>query len=254
MEDAVTAIIMAFSVLVFVIALSMMMYMVNILNITSTEVLFYSDRANFIENLRITNPNILSRDVGFDVVIPTLYRYYKENFCVKFIDGTKPVPETLHVFDLTLEGQVRSAASNQDPSRYQEGLNAIYNDNTLTSPHPTMYMFEAPWLGNINKDVKTRIDLYVSGKTGYINNVKVSYEDKSGTFNNIKQMKEWYDDEAHFPTPTGKKKVISETFIEYVFSGDTITAGEGEDIETITGDKQTISKIIITYTLMYEDK
>ena len=252
MEDAVTAIIIAFSVLVFVIALSMMMYMVNIVNITSTEILFYSDKSNFIENLRITNPNVLSRDVEFDVIIPTLYRYYKENFCVKFVDGRglpTTQPKLIHIFDLTLEGQVRSAASTVDfPTKYQQSLNTEYN-----SPTSTKYLFEAPWLGNINKDVKTRIDLYVSGKAGYINNVKVDYTDSSydgssetsydfSEFDNIKEMMAWYT--------LNTNSRITETFIEYSFSGDTITAGEGEEVETITGDKQSVSKIIITYTLL----
>ena len=247
MEDAVTAIIMAFSVLVFVIALSLMMYMVNILNITSTEILFYSDKSNFIENLDVSDTNVLERDVEFDVIIPTLYRYYKENFCVKFVDARNPDnPRLIHIFDLTLEGQVRSAASTQTPTPYQDGLNREYNDNTSTK-----YLFEAPWLGNINKDVKTRIDLFVSNQAGFINNVRVNYVDPTSSgspgsydfanFNNLKEMMAWYDADDN--------RRITETFVEYSFSGDTITAGEGEDIETITGDKQSVSKIIITYTL-----
>ena len=52
MEDAVTAIIMAFSVIVFVIALSLFMYLVNIVSYTSENILYVSDAGIKIGLLR----------------------------------------------------------------------------------------------------------------------------------------------------------------------------------------------------------
>ena len=114
MEDAVTAIIMAFSVIVFVIALSLFMYLVNIVSYTSENILYVSDRTNYMENIDLENVSITTRNVDFDTIVPTLYRYYKENFCVKFYDARadSPAPGLIQIFDLTFDGEVRSAASN----------------------------------------------------------------------------------------------------------------------------------------------
>ena len=225
MDDAVTAIIMSFSVLVFVIALTVCMYMVNLVTATSEQILYSSDSSNFLENIAIHNSEITLRNVDFDVIIPTLYRYYKENFCVKILHNDV----LYHIFDVQLEGKVRSAASkvNQTPS--ERALAQTY-DNKDTS----VYLHQAPWLGNANRDVKTRIDYFVNGIRGYINNVLVDYS----TFN-LKKLKEDYDDDDD--------AVIQESFVEYNFSGETITTEDGT--ETITGNEQPESKIIITYNL-----
>ena len=37
------------------------------------------------------------------------------------------------------------------------------------------YMYGAPWLSNINRDAKTRVDMYINGGKGYINNTLVDY-------------------------------------------------------------------------------
>lgn len=235
MDDAVTAIIMSFSVLVFVIALTVCMYMVNLVTATSEQILYSSDSSNFLENIAIHDSEITLRNVDFDVIIPTLYRYYKENFCVKFYDARGTKPELLQLFDLTIEGEVRSAASNTGALDKRDiGLLEAYNTNSKPA-----YLFEAPWIGNSNNHVKTRIDFYVSGQEGDINNIHVDYTTtRTAQIDNLVEMKSFYD--------TGNYD-IEESFVEYNFSGDTITTDDGT--ETITGDKKAESKIIITYTL-----
>ena len=42
---------------------------------------------------------------------------------------------------------------------------------------------------------------------------------------------------------------IEERFVQYNYSGDTISVGEGENIETLTGNKIPDSKVEITYTI-----
>ena len=44
-----------------------------------------------------------------------------------------------------------------------------------------------------------------------------------------------------------------ESFVKYTYTGDTISVGEGEGIETITGSMQPEDKIEITYTLKKVD-
>lgn len=240
MEDAVTAMIMAFSVMVFVLALSLCMYMVNQLTFTSEQILYSSDKSNFMENIKISDAGVTRREVDFDVIVPTLYRYFKENFCVKIVDATSGTEKLLHIFDIKIEGDVRSAETTEPSrrSRKQNSLVLLYGD-----PSKTTYLFQSPWLGNTNRDVKTRIDYYVSGSSGYINNTFVDYESKPGMFNNLVDIKNWYDGDI------GEERnlIIEESFVEYNFSGDTITTEDG--METITGDKKAESKIIIIYTL-----
>ena len=43
---------------------------------------------------------------------------------------------------------------------------------------------------------------------------------------------------------------IEERFVQYNYSGDTISVGEGENIETLTGNKIPDSKVEITYTII----
>lgn len=233
MEDAVTAIIMAFSVIVFVIALSLFMYLVNIVSYTSENILYVSDRTNYMENIDLDGVSITTRNVDFDTIVPTLYRYYKENFCVKFYDARSGSPKLLQIFDLTIEGEVRSAAANTGAlSLREKGLLEAYNIKSKNA-----YLFQAPWMGNVNKDVKTRVDFYVAGQEGDINNVHVDYTNRTAGIDNLVEMKQEYDSGCS----------IQESFVEYNFSGDTITTEDGT--ETITGDKQAESKIIIIYTL-----
>lgn len=227
MDDAVTAIIMSFSVLVFVIALTVCMYMVNLVTATSEQILYSSDSSNFLENIAIHDSEITLRNVDFDVIIPTLYRYYKENFCVKIMEnGT-----LYHIFDVQLEGKVRSAASKAVKEPVDQTLADTYDDKTKS-----LYLFQAPWLGNANRDVKTRIDYFIAGMKGYINNVEVDY-----TSTNLNHIKVIYDNNIN--------ATIQESFVEYNFSGETITTEDGT--ETITGNEQPESKIIITYNLKY---
>lgn len=239
MEDAVTAMIMAFSVMVFVLSLSLCMYMVNQLTFTSEQILYSSDKTNYMENIKISDAGVTRREVDFDVIVPTLYRYFKENFCVKIVDATSGTEKLLHIFDIKIEGDVRSAETTElsQRSKKQKTLVSLYGD-----PSKTTYLFQCPWLGNTNRDVKTRIDYYVSGSSGYINNTFVDYT-SDGTYNNLVEIKEWYDGD----NGENRTHIIEESFVEYNFAGDTITTEDG--METITGDKKAESKIIIIYTL-----
>jgi len=237
MDNAVDAIIMAFSVIVFVIALTMSMYVFSQMSSTSELMLYYSDKTNYYDNIEIYDNASMTteeklkkqttRTVGTDTIIPTLYRYYKENFCVKIcdVDGT-----LIQIFDVNLEGSVRKAAgitssyNGEDKNKLNSLKNSKYNTRS-----EDIYLFEAPWIGNTDTDTKTRIDFYIDGTKGYINNTEVDYS---------KNTKFCYAIERNIK--------FTEAFVEYSFSGDTITSEDGT--ETITGNKQENSKIIITYT------
>ena len=87
MENAVDALKIAFAVFVLVISLSVAMYMFNEAKATSDVVLQSSDVTEFmeyetgIEGVTMQNGE---RIVGLETIIPTLYKYYKENYTVIF--------------------------------------------------------------------------------------------------------------------------------------------------------------------------
>ncbi len=240
MDNAVHAIIMAFSAIVFVIALSLSVYMFDQINSTSEYLLYAADKTNYYDNIKLSSEeNQTNRFVDADTIISTLYRYYKEDFCVKICDATDPSNvQLVQIFDVNLEGKVRKAAATTTDKMTKEqiALTKLYNKNnsSLTNAEKAKnpYLFEAPWIGSTDTGIKQRIDLYISGKAGYINNTHVDY-----TKNNLKK---YLDGNYQF----------KETFIEYVFDGDTFTNDEGEIL--VNGQKQT-SKIIITYTILNKE-
>ena len=82
MENAIDAMKMAFAVLVFVIALSTAIYALGIANVTVQTIIYTNDKTNFFYNLDVTAESKTYRLVDADTIVPTLYRYYKENFSV----------------------------------------------------------------------------------------------------------------------------------------------------------------------------
>jgi len=220
MENIVESMLIALAVLVLLISLSMTTYLLSTAMSTTEQLVYGSDKTQYLSNI---NNNILpdsaTRIVGIDTVINSLYRYYKENFMVKIFesDGT-----TLHqIFDTTIEGKVYVAASKPAGSRNDEenALMRLYG-NSATG----VDLFGAPWMGNITNFAKQRVDLYISGQNGYINNGPVNY---SG--NGLNSL----------------GTTFIETFIEYQYSGQTISVEDG--IESITGNEQAKNKIIIEY-------
>lgn len=85
MENAVDALKIAFGVLVFVIALTVAFALLSQAKATSDIMLFASDKTNYYTYS--DEPNEQGRIVGADVVISSLYRYYKESVVVRIVDG-----------------------------------------------------------------------------------------------------------------------------------------------------------------------
>ena len=137
-ENATHAINMAFAVIILVFALSISMLLFSRVSETADTLAFYSDSTKYYDNVELVkfcsacdesnsldekyctacnNPftsieddqTILKgteRYVSAETIIPTLYRYYRENFCVKIYDAGNNL---IQVFDVKLEGDVRAA-------------------------------------------------------------------------------------------------------------------------------------------------
>lgn len=257
-QNATQAINMAFATIVFVMALSVAMLLFSKVSETADTLAFYSDSTKFYENIELTKictscdtynsldeknctnckasfPEISAdetiargteRYVSAETIIPTLYRYYKENFCVKIYDADNKL---IQIFDVNTEGDVRSAIGDTTASptgtkkqRHNDLLKINYNDKMKEH-----YLFGAPWLGS-TENVKTRVDFYVNGDKGYINNIFIDYSNNKFYKARIQKIK------------------FKEQFVSYSYSGETFVTDEGDELVTGAQDKD---KIIISYTL-----
>lgn len=90
MENASQALIIAFSIIIFVIALTISVSMFSMARATSDFVIFKSDKTNYYEYNRIDETSKRNaRVVSMETIVPTLYRYYKENYRVEFYDKSE---------------------------------------------------------------------------------------------------------------------------------------------------------------------
>ena len=224
MENAERAIIIAFSVIVLVFALGITIYMFSQVTFTSEQMAFFSDSTIYYDNVKMdssthTDEEIKEgtvRIVNVETIIPTLYRYYKENFCVKIYDASN---QLIQIFDVNLEGKVHGAAGDTNADNHSKkpvhiqnnAYNKIYNDASKK-----YCLFGAPWLGS-TESVKTRIDYFVDGKAGYINNAYVNYT----------------NNDFYKARMAGKQ--FKERFINYSYTGQTMTTEDGEEL--VTGEK-----------------
>lgn len=230
MENVTRAFIMAFSMLIFVIGFSYSMYLINSLTTTSNTLLSSITTTNYYDNIKVSGANTTTRDVGIDTIISTLYRYYKENYAVKIYDGDT----LIQVFDVNLEGKIARAAA--DTRNTDSELISLKQSGYNLKNNPE-YLFEAPWTGSTDEDTRARIDYFLNGTKGYINNTEVDYSRASSTG--------IFREEGGFIANYGSETFI-ESFVEYAYEGETISTEEG--VETITGNTQENTKIIITYT------
>lgn len=96
MENASEALIMAFSVLVFVLALSISIHSFGQARATSEIIMERSDSTfdttyidadnELLQDVDASNEKIVTRTVGAETIIPTLYRAYEENLVIVFAD------------------------------------------------------------------------------------------------------------------------------------------------------------------------
>lgn len=84
MENAIDALKMVFAMMVFIMAFTIAMLTFSQAKSTSEIVLFRNDETNYYEYTKATGQEFESRTVGLETIIPTLYKYYKENYTVVF--------------------------------------------------------------------------------------------------------------------------------------------------------------------------
>lgn len=122
MENAADALLIAFAVLIFIIALSVNLTSLSQAKEVADIVLFYSDRENFQTPLKDDSLNVYNggRTVTVDTVIATIYRCAKEKFSVKIID------DEIYTFEYDVQTQdeiknkIQDFIENHSGKKYRE--------------------------------------------------------------------------------------------------------------------------------------
>ena len=142
MDDNISkALNIVFAVFVFIMALSLGIYMFSQVTATAEVLTFYADSTAYYDNVKTditfegNDKDIkdgTARIVSVETIIPTLYRYYKENFCVKICDAEDNL---VQIFDVNLEGKVHNsigdtkAKNESSPSEIaNKAYQKIYNN------------------------------------------------------------------------------------------------------------------------------
>lgn len=244
MENAADALKMAGAAALFVIAFTVAMTMFTRARQTTDAVLDNLRIDEFYSKVEPLDNNI-TREVGLETVIPTLYRYAQSdaNIRIRILtsDGTEH-----QVFDQNLDKEVSDAASitegaANDTPYYKEIRRKYNKDGELA------YLFQAPWRdqSDSNDTYKVeRINAYIYGtEMQHMKEVSYNNSSKNGNSGLLAMV------EAAKTANIDKKVLFQESYIEYNISG-TVEKDEYDE-EIVTRPPST--KIIITYKLIIKD-
>jgi len=263
MENASDALMMAFGVLIFVIALTVAITSFNQVKAISDVVLYSKDETNYYDYQGATGRASQNRIVGLETIIPTLYKYYKENYTVLFRKGNYDVQtgEFSNLYPLpiyntpsnyqTKNGETYLWGKKDDKqSSYdtlmQRKYNSYFTIGYKEKGNPVIFSFDLeeetlrhePWTGSYN-ETKSFIDNLLEGKK-YTNpnDVKKEYKylDKNGN-RTQKGFIEQY-----------KEVKFVETVGEYTYSSvQSDDTEDGSSVSTLVKEKK---KRMIIFTLI----
>ena len=183
MENAVDALKIAFAAIVFVLALTIGIAVFTQARTASNVILHGQDSTEYYEYIRAgiyddeTGQWISTGDtriVGIETVIPTLYRYYKENYTVVFLeaDGTPmELYETITEPTLWSGSDITTNYIAPIVSKYYDGsLETHYGVKSMDLKICSFDLDEEtnrhePWTGNANTDSKINLDAFINGGT-----------------------------------------------------------------------------------------
>lgn len=261
MENAIDALKIAFAVFVFAIALTLTFSVVGQARVTADIVLSLNDKTNYYDYVEQNDNNATEKDriVDFETILPTIYRYAKEQYAVTILDteGTPIVRYDLYTenfmngWDETLKTQntkyqeiedriklvddfIRKEFNANDKFKpiweslkKNNGLYAVTHNNNSSIHHA------APWLDS-DKDIISRIQTDFGSSTAKYEKDGIVY--KSKNLNQYKDMK------------------FKEKFLEIQTSGTTLTELDDDNnieysLETVKGNK----KLEIIYILQKQE-
>ena len=206
MENASDALLMAFGVLIFVIAITVAITAFSQARQASDLVIYQADETNFYEYEEVSKGASRSRIVGIETIIPTLYRYYKENYTVLFRVGSDYDSETgnfnggvkiSEIYDSPKELKNKNARVwRVKEDKYWSNIKSKYTRFTTSSYFDTdtpgteklhkIFSFDLeveqmrnePWTIS-NDEIKKNLDCFIRGEVYEIPSDKSEYIDYS---------------------------------------------------------------------------
>lgn len=230
MENGVEAMKMAAAAILFVLAFSVTMFMLNKAK-TATEAVL--DNLKIKEFFSKAEPleNNQTRRVGIETVIPTIYRYFQsdENATVKILDETGA---ELQVFDTAIETIAHNNfqpqnTDTEETRRYYSYLESLYGEGK------TAQFYGAPWESqNVDLYYTERINAYIYGS--YCKHMpSLNVGDQSIYRANNNYLMKY------------KGRTFVETYTEYRINGHVEFDDYGEEVVTVPAT----TKVLITYKL-----
>ena len=214
--------------MMFVLALTITLNIFNQAKNTADSVLFSTDRTNFYEHIT-PDENGVTRQVGVETIIPTLYRYFQDGYIVRILDKDG---KQLQAFDQEAERYVNKYSKENNVNGHTELSDDEINKANYALEHYNnsalpAYMYGAPWETSSNSDkYLARINAYIYGKNIKIDGKTVDYSN-----NGLIKYK-------------GEK--FNESYIEYNTSGRYMSDGMGNWYTIVDG----LQKVMITYQLV----
>lgn len=264
MENATEALMMAFAVLVFVIALTVAITSFNQVKAISDVVLYSKDETNYYDYQGATGKAAQNRIVGLETIIPTLYKYYKENYTVVFRQGNYNTEtgefsnlEPLTIYNTPsnyktsnkktyLWGKADGNQSTYD-TLMQKKYNSYFTSGYTKTGNTQIFSFDLeeetlrhePWTGSYEK-AKENIDCFLYGTVYYNPNNNTKYID----YGAINQQ----GTNGFIGWCNRKNAQFVETIGEYTYSSSQSTDTEdGSSISTLVKDK---NKRMIIFTFI----
>lgn len=168
MENATHALIMAFAVFIFVIALTVSMVSLNSVKRVSDAILYTKDETNYYTYTDVKGKAAENRIVGLETIIPTLYKYYKENYTIVFKEAKYDEVTGNFIGDwkyLTVYQTIPNR--NWEEHTYKNLMKAKYGKESLSNEIFSFDIDEEtlrhePWTGSEDK-VKENIYCFLNG-------------------------------------------------------------------------------------------
>ena len=186
MENATDALKIAFAAFVFIMALTIAITMFSQLNQVSKIVVSSSDNTKYYE-YKATTDDEKTRIVGLESIIPTLYKYYKENYTVLFLEANG---EPMNLYRTKMEDTSLWSDYNQE----LKVVGKYYKNNNNNNPICSFDVEEEtarhePWTGSLD-DYNENLDAFLSGGTfTYKDDKTKKYEYKRGFVENYYNKK-----------------------------------------------------------------
>ena len=255
MENASEALMMAFGVLIFVLALSVAISSFSQARSASDTMLYSVDETNYYDYIEIDENSAVasqSRIVGLETIVPTLYKYYKENYTVMFRKETLnkdtgaittrsilPIYESKRT-NTKVWGNKANAFEDyktQINQKYSNFFKDFSYDNDTNYKNIFSFDLEEetfrhePWVGT-NQEIKNNLDTFLNGG-------KYKFSDSNG------DEQEYDYGNGFIKNNIGKQFV--ETIGEYDYKSNQINDTEdGSSISSLVKQKK---KRIIIYTI-----